>query len=306
MAFQRIIWIISIAFLAAFSNKELVFAKNAIVIAAPSTGGPADDVVRALQDHLNQNQQDIKVVSFEKGSLTESGEIINNLKKDTPSLIVAVGTGITKLIQHSSINTPVVFTMVLGPERSGISPPGVSMDIPYLFKLKQAFRILGHKSRVGIIYSSHSESELQKASDACGQLGCQVIPAKINSDKDFPEMVHLMMETSDMVLMIADPIVYFPKSVEFLLTQALENTIPVIGLSSAYTKAGAILSFDCDYQDLGRQTADLVEEVLKDKEVSVKMDPEKFVYSINIQVAKRMNIRIPDEWLQKAEKVYGE
>jgi len=62
--------------------------------------------------------------------------------------------------------------------------------------------------------------------------------------------------------MVADTKIYFPKSIEHLLREGLSRKIPVIGLSSSYTKAGSLISFDCDYEDLGRQTAEFALRIL--------------------------------------------
>ncbi|MBF0620181.1 MAG: hypothetical protein HQL19_08445 [Candidatus Omnitrophica bacterium] len=285
------------------------FAAPKVAVAIIANGGqPYEAILHSIQETLGAKlaAQDILVIPFEKEMLKDPVQVQAALKKNGASVLVAVGTSMAKIAQKAGMGMPIVFTMVLGPDRSGVVPPGISMDIPYAVKLKEASDILGRKIRAGVIYSENSLQEVEKIKDGCVKAGCELSSVKVEGEKDFPDAVAQIMKDSDVILMIADSKIYFPRSVEFLLGEALKNKVPVIGLSAAYTKAGALLAFDCDYTDLGRQTADVVLDILNGKVPTASADPERVVYSVNIQVAKRIGVVFSEKILKSAEKVFGE
>lgn len=107
--------------------------------------------------------------------------------------------------------------------------------------------------------------------------------------------------------MIADTTLYLPQVTEYLLLESLRAKFPVIGLSSCYTKAGAVLSFDCDYKDLGRQAGEISLRILQGENPSniPIARPEKIKFSLNLSAAERMNIKIPDSIIKQASEVFG-
>jgi putative tryptophan/tyrosine transport system substrate-binding protein len=106
---------------------------------------------------------------------------------------------------------------------------------------------------------------------------------------------------------ISDPNIYLPKATEFLLLEALQKKVPVVGLSSSYTKAGAITAFDCDYDDLGKQAAELILKIINADPVAVKetIAPRKIKFSLNLKVAERLEIAVPPEIINEAGEVFG-
>jgi len=108
-------------------------------------------------------------------------------------------------------------------------------------------------------------------------------------------------------LMIPDPKIYFPRSVEYLLLESLRKRFPVVGLSRLYTKAGALLSFDCDYKDLGRQAGEIALRIL-DGENPADIQPQrpgKIKFSLNLLTAERLGIKIPSVIITEASEVFG-
>ena len=113
----------------------------------------------------------------------------------------------------------------------------------------------------------------------------------------------------DWFLMIPDTDIYFPKLVEHLLRESLKNKFPVIGLSSTYVEAGALVSFDCDYEDLGKQAAELAlaSGMLEgEKQVNTRfVRPRKVKLSLNLLTADILGIKVPPEVIEQASPVFG-
>jgi putative ABC transport system substrate-binding protein len=77
--------------------------------------------------------------------------------------------------------------------------------------------------------------------------------------------------------------------------------------SSYFAHAGALFAVTCDFEDVGRQTGDIAAELLKGKQyedLSVT-SPRRVSLYFNQAVADRLKIKIPREFLEKADFVYG-
>jgi putative ABC transport system substrate-binding protein len=233
-------------------------------------------------------------------------EYIKESRLHHPQLYITFGTSATKIIQELIKDVPVVFSMVSEPLQNGINVPGVSLDIDPSLKLSKLKNILPGVKRIGIIYSEKTVSVRDKLSGLCSQIDFQLIDRKIGSAKEFIETFKDISKEIDCFMMIADADVYFPKAVDFMLQESLNRKMPVIGLSSIYTKAGALISFDCDYRDIGAQTAEIALAIYTGKKPdTLTLLPRKVSFSLNLKVAEMIGIEFPAEILREASEAFG-
>jgi putative ABC transport system substrate-binding protein len=182
------------------------------------------------------------------------------------------------------------------------------MDVPLETKLTNVKQILPHAKKIGMVYSSDTISLYKEAASLCGRLGFDLCAKRIDSQKGFAGAFKDMAKEIDCFFMIADSKIYFPKLVEYLLLESLRQKMPVVGLSSAYVKAGALVAFDCDYEDLGAQAGELAVRILAGKGSGVTqiVRPREVHLSVNLLAAKRMDLDIDSTIISRAHEVFGE
>ncbi|MCD4819587.1 MAG: hypothetical protein K8S23_12935 [Candidatus Cloacimonetes bacterium] len=239
----------------------------------------------------------------------ESNLIYSKINKEKPDIIITFGTKTAKLAKEKITNIPVVFCMVFNALKlSGSNMTGVSMEIPVKIKLKKIKQILPQAKRIGLIYSDDTISRYEEIAKVCNQNELIVIGEKISSEKELPKAIKNIFPKIDCFLMIPDSKIYFPMSVKHLLLQSLRNKIPVVGLSSKYTKAGALFSLDCDYYDLGRQSAIITMRIINGEKPSdiEPLNPRKTKLSLNKFAVERLKIKIPFQILEETWEVFGE
>lgn len=270
---------------------------------------PYNTALRGFKDYLFRRGIGTRIMEFSLGEEREDelSNILEEIKSIRPDLVLTLGTPATKIAQETANNIPIIFTMVLDPKGSKISPPGVSMDIPPEIKLRNIKKVFPSVKRIGLIYSSGSISDYEEMLHVGGQFGFQFIGEKINSQKEFPDALKHLWRQIDCFLIIPDSKIYFPESVKYLLTEGLRKKIPIIGLSSSYTEAGALISFYCNYEDLGEQAAEIALKILTGRNsVRTKfMRPRKIDFSLNLLVAKKLDKKIPSEIIKAAREVFG-
>jgi putative tryptophan/tyrosine transport system substrate-binding protein len=284
-------------------------SENSIIVIIKGRNiGPYKEVVESFKESVTSDKKDIKIAEFDFADGSTPQDLSRNVGEITPRLVFSLGTPATKVARQafSDLGLNVVYAMVLNPKSSNINPPGVSMDIPFESRFKELKRILPQVKKIGVIYSSASISVFDEASRACSSLGLSLVSKQVDSQKDFSGALMDIFKEIDCFLMIPDPVIYLPKTTEYLLLEALKAEIPVIGLSSSYTEAGALVAFDCDYGDLGKQAAGLVLKMLAGDAVGNEVvTPRKMKFSLNLKVADRLGINIPQGIINEAAGVFG-
>lgn len=278
----------------------------AVFIVKSRNIGPYNDVVSSIKDVL-QDRNTIKIVEFDFEDKNQVSKLDADIKAGKSTLVITLGTTATKAVRQISDGFTVVYAMILSPQKSDIGPPGVAMDISYEAKLKGIQRIIPDLRNIGVIHSNTYDCEIESLSRVCEKLGLNLVHRKVDSQKEFPGAMDEVFKEADCFLMVADPAVYIPKTTEQLLLEGLQKGIPIIGLSSLYTKAGAFMAFDCDYEDLGKQTAELTFRILNGEKDALGETclPRKVRFSLNLRVADRLGISLSNELIKEAGEVFG-
>lgn len=239
----------------------------------------------------------------------EPAEIYSKIAKEKPDIVVTLGSHASKLAKERIKEIPVVFCMVFNPKQMiGSNITGVSMEIPAEIQIKGIKEILPDAKNMGLIYSPGSKADYEAISWVYGQNGFKLITRKVDLEEELSGALKDISSQIDCFLMIPDSKIYSPISVKHLLIQSLREGFPVIGLSSLYTKAGALFSFDCDYEDLGRQAGGITLRILngeKPGDIAPSI-PKKTKLSLNLATAERLGIKIPSQIIKESSEVFGE
>jgi putative ABC transport system substrate-binding protein len=234
--------------------------------------------------------------------------LIGTLTAKKPDIIYTLGTSATKTVSKAITTTPVVFAMVMDPRGAGIQGShvtGASLDIPPNLLLQSLKRTLPGARTVGVIYNPAENNNYITTAKRAAQniaLNLKTYPAK--SSKEIPDIKDLNI---DALWMIPDTVVCKTANVEGIFLTSLKLKIPVMGISSSYAKAGAIMAVSCDYKDIGTQAGEIAQMILNGtKPGSIAISkPRKTKLYLNLAVADRLKIKIPGNIVSEAAEVYG-
>ncbi len=235
-------------------------------------------------------------------------KIISQIAAERPDLIFTLGTRATNLAQASFKDIPIIFALVLKPEM--IKAPNVSgvlMDIPGKTKLAYLKKISAFKRNIGVIYSEKTVMELLELQQACQDLDWPLVSKKIVSEKQFTDALREIRLQIDCFIMVPDTTIYFPQSIKYLLEESVKQKFPVVGLSRSYSKDGAVISFECDYLDLGQQAGEIALKIIdgaKPADLPL-VAPRKVKFSLNLAVAEKLALTIPPAIQREAVYIYG-
>lgn len=185
--------------------------------------------------------------------------------------------------------------MVLDPEpviAGNTNITGVNIYIPPDKQLFHIRNIIPHISNIGIIYDPATNGDfVKKAGTAAKAVNIGLITKEISDPKEFPAMLEEMKNKIDAFWMLPDITALTPETTEYLFLTSIENNMPVITFSERYLDMGALLSFNIDAFDMGRQAYEVSEKILN----GAKIDEEKKTF------ARKANITIN----QKTAKKFG-
>ena len=131
------------------------------------------------------------------------------------------------------------------------------------------------------------------------------MPFAINSAKQLKAGLKYISRNADVLLAIPDQTVYSGKTAKEVLLFSYRNRIPFIGLSASWVKAGALYALGIDYRDLGRQAAELANNILTWKSAGkTSVYPEKIIYTLNSRTMDHLRLDIDDDLIRGSAKVF--
>jgi putative tryptophan/tyrosine transport system substrate-binding protein len=240
---------------------------------------------------------------------TPPGDVERKIREKKPKVIVAIGGGAMSAVRRVT-DVPIIYIMVpaqqLPAPDEGRNISGVSLTIAPDRQLTLLQRVLPSVKRIGVIYDPlKSGTFLKKARFSAAADNIELTLREVSNPKDVPAQLQSMKGSIDLFWMLPDTTVVTPETIEYLLLFSLENGIPILSFSEKYVEQGALLSFDVDPVDLGRQGGEMARRLLAGSPIAgiPPVDPRNVIVTINSKVAKNLGKTINRDILDKA-KVY--
>lgn len=274
---------------------------------------PYNEAVNGIQKQLDT---DIDSKSVFTGEL-DNAEFIDLLKTGNPALIVTVGTDATIECRKLFTDVPIVFTMILDPENINVSDnnqtrgniTGVSLSIPVKKQFEIIKDVFPDIKTLGILYDLNTRSERIKELSALAQdANLQIVAEPVKHPKDIPQALNQIVQQADMLWAEVDAMVYTPQTAKQIILKTFRNKMPFFAYSDLYVKAGALMTLACNYEDVGKQTAAIIKQILIDGTPANQIDfqaPQHPQLIINKRTASTIGTQFPYRILKSAYKIYG-
>lgn len=248
------------------------------------------------------------------GHPENDAKTLKELGEFEPELFITIGSYATLKTAEAFPQKPVVFATVINPISSGfinsMSKPGgnitgATLDIPADKQFYYFQRVVGNIKKMGVIYSSETESIIADARIAARKRGIELIAMKINNERDVPGAIDSLCGVADALWSVADHTIYTPQSTKHIILQTLRHRIPMMGFSQALVEAGGLFTLDFDFKDIGRQAGEIAAKVLAGSAPgSIPVaTPGVIYFKYNEKTAGRIKIDIPEDLLAIAKEV---
>lgn len=285
--------------------------------------------LKNLSERINISM-DIEILKAE-GNKEKGIELLKSYNsRKTPDIIFPIATLASQAAVevYSGTDIPIIFSVVMDPVGakiidkvgvpSGKNISGVVYTHQRNIKLEMVLRVLNFKSyeehiNIGIVSSDYPS--------AIGDFNAlKIIAENYNGinfiNKQFPykeiprELPYMLKMFEENVNKIRSDIDYLWEAggplgeVDEASKILIKSGIPLIlGNTERAVKNGALMSITTNYHDIGLQLIEMFEEIMEGKnigDIPVAL-PRKFELHLNLNTAKKLNIKIPSHILMIAE-----
>jgi putative ABC transport system substrate-binding protein len=281
-----------------------------IILITSQDSSPYQEIIEGFRRHLDHQGIEGPLLLYSLPAEPQQiKEHLANAKKEGVRLFVTVGSPATRLTLGVVGDIPVVACMSVNTTELQKAPNAtdVTIDFPVETHLQQLQQFLPDRKTIGVLYNPIENRErIEEARKVAQTLGLRVLARPVETPHALPEALISLANDADVLWGLIDQTVLSPQTAEPLLLFSFRNRIPFIGLSSSWTKAGALYSLDRDYTDLGVQCGEIASKVLQGTRAGSipPAPPRKITYSINLKTAQHMKVDLTPSLLEGAKQVF--
>ncbi|MEA3545357.1 MAG: ABC transporter substrate binding protein, partial [Thermodesulfobacteriota bacterium] len=177
-----------------------------------------------------------------------------------------VGPGALRHLQDRSKEVPLLFGMVLNPDKllaNSVNPPcGVSLNLSITAQIAAIASHLPDMTRLGVLFDPvNNQPWFERATVIASSLGVELVPLRVTRQG---ERIKILddLAAPDAILFIPDKTIIAKPVIRHIIKQAVFQQTPVVGYNQFFYDSGAALSFVIDYAENGQQVARQVETIL--------------------------------------------
>lgn len=244
---------------------------------------PSLDTIRdSFSDEMEQlgyTEGEIELEYYDAGNDTSTlDSILSTASGDGSDVIVAIATPTAQSAARYAEEIPIVFAAVSDPIGAGLTSSleepdknitGTMDDIQVDQILEAALEIDPDMQRLGVIYNAseaNSVTNIEKAKTFCEENGIELQEVTVTSTNDVQQAVTTLAGSCDAIFSPNDNTV--ASAMSAAAQAALEAGIPYYVGADSMVSDGGFLTVGINYEELGRETARMVDQVLQGTDVA--------------------------------------
>lgn len=242
-----------------------------------------------------------------QGDMSNITSIVQGFEGDKQDVVVGIATPVAQGAMSLTKTTPVVFSAVTDPIGAGIltdmNAPDKGMtgtsDAVQIDKIMDlALQITPDVKKVGFIYNpgeDNSVTNLGLLENYVKEKNLELETVSISTSADLQTAAASLFEKVDMIFVSNDNTV--AEAMPILTAEAIKSKKPIYVGADSMVMDGGLATVGIDYTDLGKETAKMVDEILKGKsvnEIPVKVFKDDLFIYVNTDTAAALGIEIPE------------
>ncbi|WP_281223160.1 ABC transporter substrate-binding protein [Photobacterium sanguinicancri] len=303
------------------ATSSLAVAETAHVAVSQIVEHPALDAARqGLLDGLKKKGY-IEGENLEFTYQTAQGnpaiavQIAKQLVGEQPDVLVGIATPTAQALAASTRSIPVVFTAVTDPvgaklvknmDKPARNVTGLSDLSPVAQHVDLMHELVPNMKSIGVVFNPGESNavalvELLKA--AAKEKGFTVVEGTALKSADVQSAAQIVASKADVIYAPTDNTV--ASAIDGLVNAANQAKKPIIGASTTYVENGVLAALGFDYYQVGMQTADYVDALLKGQKISslpVKVAKGSDL-ALNKVAAQKLGITLPESVLKRATSI---
>ena len=309
------------ALLVLLLSTNVALAKTYKVAVSQIVEHPALDATRqGLVDGLKtkgyeQGKNLDFVYQTAQGNPAIAVQIAKQFVGEKPDVLVGIATPTAQALAASTRTIPIVFTAVTDPlgaklvknlEHPGANVTGLSDLTPVAQHVDLMQELVPGLKAIGVVYNpgeANGVTLVELLKKAAKAKNIAVVEASALKSADVQSAARIIASKVQVIYAPTDNTV--ASAIDALIGVANQAKIPVVGGSTSFVENGAVASLGFDYYQVGVQTADYVDAVLKGQkpaDMAVKFAKGSDLF-LNLKAAEKLGISISDEMLKRASNI---
>lgn len=281
-----------------------------VVIIASQDAAPYQELANGFRQHLESQAGSVSFETYSlQGSAAKVSDLFPAIKNKSPQLLLTIGTLATQAALKELPDIPLVAGLVVDPDNllKGGRATGIGVEFPLEIQLQWLQRIVPGAGTIGALYNpKENRARIEAATKIARNMGLKLVSREVETPRALPDALDSLGKDADILWGLSDQVVLSPQTAEPILLFSMQHRLPLSGLTTSWTKAGALYSLDRDYADLGAQCGELALKILGGAKAGAlqPVPPRKVVYSLNLKTADHMKIDVPQAIIEGAKHVF--
>lgn len=284
----------------------------------PALDSAREGFLAALKDKGYEDGKNIKVdYQNAQNQQATANTIAANFVSNKMDMILAISTPSAQAAVNKTSKIPILITAVTDPvgaglakslDSSGNNVTGTSDDVPVDKQFDLLKQLVPKAKNVGIIYNTaekNSQVQVEAAKKAAPSAGIELVEIGVTGTNDIAQAVANVLDKVDAIYVPTDNTV--ASAMPLLVDKCYSKNIPIIAAEAGMVENGALATSGIDYYKLGYQTGLKAVDIINGKEpkdIPITL-LEDLQLVINTDAVEKLNITVPSDILDKADKVTG-
>jgi putative ABC transport system substrate-binding protein len=304
--------------LAAQAQRPPKVARLGVLLFSTPQADPQMKVIHIRLRELGyiEGQNIIVIYRFGEGKYERLPDLATQLIGEKPDLVFALGGDVAPHAVKATTTIPIVFVSSADPVELGLASslahPGrnatgvtLLLDDTASKRLELLKEIVPHVRRTAFLWNpDHPDNELREAQAAAPALNMQLDLVEMRGSSELENALRAVSAARPDALYVVSSrqtILNIPRIVDF----AKANRLPLAGGWGAWARAGGLMSFGPNPDEVAARAVDYVDKILrgaKPADLPIQQ-PTKFELVINAKAAKTIGIEVPPVMLARADQV---
>jgi putative tryptophan/tyrosine transport system substrate-binding protein len=303
---------------AARAQQRSKMARLGVLLFSTPQGDPQMKAVHIRLRELGyvEGQNLIVIYRYADGKYERLPDLAAELIAEKPDVVLALGGDVAPYAAKATSTTPIVFISSADPVQLGLAASlarpsrnatGVTLllDDTASKRLELLKEVVPRVQRTAFLWNpEHPDNELPEAQRAAPALDIQLQPVEMRGSGNVESALRAVGDARPDALYVVSSrhtVLNIPAIIDF----ANANRLPLAGGWGAWARAGGLISFGPNTDEMARRAIDYVDKILKGaKPADLPIQqPTKFELVINAKAAKAIGIEVPPILLARADEV---
>ncbi|MCQ1057395.1 ABC transporter substrate-binding protein [Photobacterium sp. DNB23_23_1] len=242
-------------------------------------------------------------------------QIAKQFVGERPDVLVGIATPTAQALAASTRSIPVVFTAVTDPvgaklvkdmQKPTRNVTGLSDLSPVAQHVALMQELLPEMKTIGVVFNpgeANAVALVQLLRAAAEDKGLTVVEGTALKSADVQSAAQIVASKADVIYAPTDNTV--ASAIDGLVNAGNQANTPIVGASTTYIENGALAALGFDYYQVGVQTAEYVDALLKGKKISelpVKVAKGSDL-ALNQKAADKLGFTFPAAVLERASSI---